>query len=109
MTLEAFHSLFEEGFHLLYRTKKWTQLYMQNLNSPLCEAGEGREKGNFKGCGPLKFRIDRRIILWHIIGFSIATKKAKILFKQRTDQLIEVPILRGKTKFIEATLQFNSQ
>ena len=25
--------------------------------------------GNLKGCGPLKFRSDRRIISLHIIGF----------------------------------------
>ena len=56
-------------------------------------------------CGPLKFRIDRCNILLHVIEFCIENKeRLKILFKQRSQQLIEMLILGGKTKFIQSNI-----
>ena len=57
-------------------------------------------------CGPLKFRIDRCNILLHVIEFCIENKeRLKILFKQRSQQLIEMLILGGKTTIVRRTLQ----
>ena len=65
--------------------------------------------GMLADCGPLKFRIDRCNILLHVIEFCIENKeRLKILFKQRSQQLIEMLILGGKTTIIRRTLQSNS-
>ena len=77
----------------------------KTLTSPVVLAG----RGMLTDCGPLKFRIDQCNILLHVIELCIENKKRfKILFKQRSQQLIETLILGGKTTIVRRTLQFNS-
>ena len=48
--------------------------------------------------------MSRRIILLHIIWFGIDNnKQAKIFFKRRREQLVEMLILGGKTMACEKT------